>query len=58
MLEASCGLELSESTECRNSEETKEVMTSGSKDASSSGVSMESMTMDARVCSHYYIAWY
>ena len=60
MLEASCGLELSEwvLTEHRNPEETKEGMASASpKDASSSGLSTESVRIESRPCTKSLTAW-
>ena len=61
MLGASCSLELSEmelSEHRSKTEETKEVVTSGSsKDASSSGVLMKSVRMQSRQCSEFETAW-
>ena len=53
MLEASCGLEVSEIvlTEWRNPEKTEDVMASGSsKDVSNSVISMESVRMESKPC--------
>ena len=60
MLEASYGLELSEGvlTEQRNPDESNEETTSGSSNnASSSGVSIESMRMESRPHSKSSTTW-
>ena len=60
MLEASCGLEVSEIvlTQQRNHEDTEDVMALGSpKDVSNSGVSIKLVRMESKCFSKSAIEW-